>query len=472
MSFYPTRDDVRNSCMQLTVFSKERDPSKGSIDSLLGIAYIPLSSNVTSTTPLIEVPCMTLEHPSRENTERVTISYEIKVASEEGWFSGKILDCNRPDYKKMSQPIITDTFDILYEDSSVEKNVPNDLIRKVNTPEKTPLDNYYRTLVTGDAVFVKSNLKLRKERASELLLDLSVHEDVQLSCTDDNVSESSTVVVQTVVVEEKFDEEINRQRLLECCAELAAMKRTINLRRQNLKVSTEKIDEVQKILDRTKAKLLEEARGRARAHELAAALSKAKAKIEVDLQRVPSEDPFEALEISLAEKNRLEGERQAQQMKSRRGDLEQDLGKLSTARERAEVAFQQMEATGGLWEQLRCIELVLELIKKEKNVLLTMAEHAAEETKLLVAAKSKAEVEAREREDVKAKEARKKLALQLLDGDISATIAARTKHRDLRLSYERASFQKVKAHGDNLEGEVFPIFSNDENSINFTMKAT
>ena len=230
----------------------------------------------------------------------------------------------------------------------------------------------------------------------------------------------------------------------------------------NLQSAKEKINELEKAVAMTKAKLLEEARGRARAHELAAALSKAKAKIEVDLQRMPSDDPFETMEISLAEKSRLEGERQAHQMKSKRGELEQELAKLTAARDRAEEALsQQSEVISTTKEQLRCVELILELAKREKLMLNSMLEHAADETKLLVAAKSKAEVEAREREDVKAKEARKKVTLQILD-----STPIRTKHRTLRLSYEKGTFQKFKAAGDNLEEELSSLYSNDENSIN------
>ena len=219
MSFYPTRDDVRNHCIQLTVFSKERDPSKGSIDSLLGIAYIPLSSNVTSTTPLIEVPCMTLEHPSRENTERVTVSYEIKVASEEGWFSGKILDCkyvSRFDCENMTKPIIRDTYDILYDDCTVEQNIPSDLIRKAQSSSESVFLEGYQPLVAGDAVLVKSLFKVQKDQ-------------------------------EAVIDSESKEEEIMSESITECKKIITDIKNTNAGIRLNLQSAKEKINELERV---------------------------------------------------------------------------------------------------------------------------------------------------------------------------------------------------------------------------------
>jgi len=404
LQIYATRDDVLNHSLFVSVFRSEvHDMVKS--DDLLGVAYFSIPSSVRENEVFRDDSSLHLEHSTRKNTEKAFISYEVTLSNGGKWFEGEIFACHQVHSTEGGQQFLRDSYDILYDVQEIEKDVLVDFIR-IRQPFTVSFSvtESYRPFAVGDKVLVLSQFKLQQEQ------DREKEAQIQLQ-----------IKMQDLIVQQK--------------AELAQIKQGNISLSNTLSISKEKINELQKILNMTKAKLLEEARSRARAHELAAALHKAKAKIEVDIERLPSEDPFDTLEISMAAKGRLEGEQQAQQIKLKRDEKAAEFTSITARFEAEEKNFLKAEE---IEDQFRLIKLLVELAKEEKAVLSSLLEYATDETKLLVAAKSKAEVEAREREDIKAREARKKLALQLLDGgdQNNSKSVAREEIKEMRSKYK------------------------------------
>ena len=418
LTLYPTREEALIHKIEVLVFCREFESvSEAMVDTFIGSAQISVPATVTGSAPLFEKSSTPLKHPTQDNKEMISIDYEIKVAEGERWFKGKIFNCtsiSKAPCNSNDKSLARDTYEIMYDNDNVlEDNVPSDMIRLGNINN---LLGGRKQLANGDEVFVKSDYMIQEE-------------------------------LKKAEQEKALMQERMRQTLSEYDKELAIVKQANSILGNNLQSSKEKINELQKILTSTKAKLLEEAKSRARAHELATALHKAKAKIEVHIERLPSDDPFDTVEIMMAEKGRLEGERQAQLVKAKREEKERELLELTNERTKDEKLFTSLNAEENLEERLMLRKTALDIARKEKVVLSTLLEHALEETKLLVAAKSKAEVEAREREDIKAREARKKLAAQLLDGEQNplkqAPPSVRSQYRQLREVYDKLSEESI-----------------------------